>query len=781
MPRDRGLPRGLFAKSCNMKKLLFAGLMILFSFEAFAIIPSQTAEYLGAGKGARFRVYAPHATTVAVAGEFNQWSAIANPLTKGGGSVWSAEVTTAERFQQYKYVIDGTTWQKDPNSLMVQHSGGDANSIIADLGQYAWSANEANWQSGAHVPPITNMIMYQIHLKSFMFKNDGLTYENGKLFSIMVDKKLDYLLDLGVNCIVLMPIHEFPGGQSWGYNPAFWNAVESSYGSPYDIQRFVDECHKRGIAVILDVVYNHAGPDDIPHYWDFDGGAVNEIGGNGNYFYTDWRGKTPWGNTEPNWGSNFVRGQLVENAKMWILDYHMDGLRVDSTVTIRKDAGDGYDWNGEDNGDGWTFLQYMNNEVRGLKAGRIVTVAEDIAGNGWITKNTNEGGAGFMAQWQPSPIANVVTQWNDDSRDMNEVAQALGVTIPTNYGYHEIVKYHSSHDTVDKRNSHWRLPNRIGDPSQWYAKKRTKLAAGVILTAPGTPMIFQGDEFYSTGQWDDDPDHAIDWAQLTANRDIWEYHHALIRLKRTRSALQQNTLEIPVVDNNMKIIAYKRWNDQGDVIVVVCNFRAAEQTRGIPFPENGEWKEILNSDSTVYGGDNAGNGGAVTATNGWANVHLGSYSMIVFAKSAASFPPGVVRDPNPAPGTINVDPAGTISWRWGSEASSYNVMIGTDATAVENSGNLSPEWKGNITSTQYKLTNLAQFTKYYWRIDSVNGSGVTKGPVWNFTTGDGNSTLLGRVLISPAKPIAGRQVLIRYYAESGAAQGPRRRENPLGI
>lgn len=734
---------------------------------AWAIIPSQTAEYLGPGNGVRFRVYAPNASSVAVAGDFNAWNATANPLTKGNNNVWYTTVPTAERYQHYKYVLNGTLWQKDPNSLRVEHSGGAGNSIIADLGHYQWSDNEANWQSGAHVPPITATVIYQLHLKTFLYRNDGIPYAHSQAFNQFVEHKLDYLQDLGVNCILLMPIHEFPGDTSWGYNPALWFAPESSYGTPYDVQRFVDECHKRGIAVTLDVVYNHAGPDDIPHYWNFDGGNVHSIGGNGNYFYTDWRGRTPWGDTNPDFGSLHVRGTLVENAKMWILDYHMDGLRVDSTVTIRKDKDDGYDWDGADNPDGWSFLQYLNNELRPLKGSRTMMIAEDIASNSWITKNTNEGGAGFMAQWQPSPINNVVTQWDDNYRDMYEVAHAVGHTIGVNYGLHEIVKYHSSHDNVDRRNNHWRLPNRIGDPAQWYSKKRSKLAQAIILTAPGTPMIFMGDEFYATGQWDDDPDHALDWAQLEANRDYWEYNRALIRLKRTRPAMHTNNLEVPVIDNDMKIIAYKRWNDQGDVIVFVYNFRAVEQTRSIPFPEDGVWREIINSDSAFYGGDNVGNGGSVTVSGGLANVRLGSYSMIAFSMRQDSYPPGVVSTPNPADGAINAAPGASLLWRAASEAAGYNVYFAPTRSAVENATPESPEFKGYITQTEYKPAAMDIFTTYYWRVDSVNSIGVTRGPVWTFTTSGGDSAGEGRALWSPAAPVAGSPVTVRYYATGG--------------
>lgn len=753
--------------------IILLTVLCLLATLAFSIAPKRGAEYLGAGKGTTFRVYAPHASTVSVAGDWNSWSATANPLAKGDFDVWYGTIPQAERYMKYKYVVDGTLWNKDPNSFMVEHSGWDGNSIIADFGHYQWSTNESNWQSGGHVPSITQMVIYQMHLKSFMYKNDGVPYQYGKMFETCIRYKLDYLKDLGINAILLMPITEFPGDQSWGYNTAFWFAVEAAYGSVYEFQHFVDQCHQRGIAVLVDLCYNHAGPNDINHYWNFDGGYVNTIGGNGNYFYTDWRGKTPWGDTEPNWGKWDVRDMFIENGRMWIQDFHCDGMRLDSTGTIRKDKDDGYDWDGSDDANGWSFLQYYNNEIRPLKGGKVATIAEDIAGNSWITKNTGEGGAGFVAQWQPSPIVNVVTQWDDNNRDMNEVARAIGQTIGTNYGYHEIVKYHSSHDTLDARNNHWRLPNKIGDPFQWYAWKRTKLAQGIILCSPGTPMIFMGDEFYSKGQWDDDPDHALDWSELAWNRNFWEYTRALIRLKTARhhGAMLTNNLEIPVIDHSMKIISWKRWDNSGSVLIFVANFRGSEQTRGIPFPSDGTWYEILNSDAAGFGGDNVGNGGSVNVSGSWANVHIGSYSLIVFAQKQDAYPPSWAQEPNPADGAINVDRAPNLSWRWASDAASYNVFFGADKAAVENAGQASPEFKGNQTGTEFKPGNLDAFKIYYWRIDSVNNAGVTKGAVWRFNTGDGNSGGLGRALWTPKKPAAGGSVTIYYYAEDGPLSG----------
>jgi hypothetical protein len=154
-------------------------------------------------------------------------------------------------------------------------------------------------------------------------------------------------------------------------------------------------------------------------------------------------------------------------------------------------------------------------------------------------------------------------------------------------------------------------------------------------------MIFMGDEFYAINQWDDDPDHALDWSQLESDRNFWEFSRALFRIKRIHPAMHGNTLEIPVIDHNRKMVAFKRWDGSGDTIMTVSNWRNAEQSVPVYFGagEDGTWYEILNSDASVFGGGNRGNGGAVTVSGGWANVNTGPYSIVILSKNPDRYPP----------------------------------------------------------------------------------------------------------------------------------------------
>jgi len=347
--------------------------------------------------GVRFRVYAPGASTVAVAGEFNNWSPTANPLTRDAEGYYSATVATARTGQKYKYVVNGTLWRKDPWSLQVEGSDEGSNSVIADLKAYQWRAT--NWQT----PRIEEVIIYQLHIKGFQYNRDGLVYAPGNVFEDFVETKLDYLTDLGVNCIHIMPVNEFPGEDSWGYNPVFFHAPESSYGTPEDLQRLVDECHLRGIAVILDVVHNHTDGQHNTHFWDFDGTANNEFGGNGQFYYNDDRARTFWG-PEPNYGHPRTKARLLENVRVLAELYRIDGFRMDAVGFIRGESTDGNDWFGWQAEDGWQYLRDFNTLARSYHGGRFLSIAEDIASNRDITKNASEGGAGFLAQWAETDV-----------------------------------------------------------------------------------------------------------------------------------------------------------------------------------------------------------------------------------------------------------------------------------------------------------------------------------------------------------------------------------------
>ncbi|HEY7768345.1 alpha-amylase family glycosyl hydrolase, partial [Longimicrobium sp.] len=265
----------------------------------------------GAGQGTTFRVWAPNANQVAVAGDFNGWDASASPLAPEGNGNWSADVPGARDGHQYKYVINGTLWRIDPRARQVTNSVGNA--IVVDPG-FAWRVE--NFQA----PPWDEVVVYQMHLATF----PDAPVDGSDLFAdVLSDENIRYLKELGVNTLLLLPTGEFPGDHSWGYNPAHIFAVESYYGGPHALKRFVDRAHEHGLAVWLDVVYNHFGPNDLS-IWQFDGWFEHWNGGEmgGIYFYNDWRAHTPWGEkNRPDYGRGEVRSFICDNALMWLEEY----------------------------------------------------------------------------------------------------------------------------------------------------------------------------------------------------------------------------------------------------------------------------------------------------------------------------------------------------------------------------------------------------------------------------------------------------------------------------
>jgi len=536
-----------------------------------------------AGDGVSFRTWAPNATAVALLGDFNNWSMWSTMLEPEGDGTWSRDIDNAEPGDEYKYVIvnSGTQYTRiDARSYQVTNSIG--NSVVHDPESYFWQTTD--YQR----PAWNETVVYEMHIG---------TFAGGFLQAI---NKLDYLADLGVNAIELMPIWEFAGDSSWGYNGSHPFAVESSYGTPNNVKRFVDEAHARGIAVLVDVLYNHWGPSDMS-VWQYDGWNENDMGGI--YFYNDWRAVTPWGDTRPDYGRDEVRQYIRDNALYWLEEYRFDGLRVDGTKWIRA-TDDG----GTEIPEGWTLLQWMNDEIDAHDSGKLI-ICEDLAGTDWMTKSTGEGGAGFDSQWDVywiHPIRGVIETVNDSDRSMWTVRDSVMAVY--NGDQTDRVIYTESHDEV--ANGRSRVPEEIspGDAGNWFARKRSTMGAALVLTSPGIPMLFQGQEFLEDGYFhDDDP---LDWSKVTTYAGILALYTDLVTLRLNKDGisggLSGSSTNVHHVNDNGKVVAYHRWGTGGigDDVVVVMNFSINSlNSYRIGFPQEGDWHLIFNSDSTVYASD----------------------------------------------------------------------------------------------------------------------------------------------------------------------------------
>jgi len=274
----------------------------------------------GGEAGVTFRVWAPFAQQVCVAGEFNNWSINADPLYSEENGNWSVDLTTASVGQQYRFVIynpaDNPLSRMDPYARTIVHDPDDnLNALIA-------SSAESYATPGYSTPSWNQLVIYELHIGTFT--HDGGINGRGSFTS--ASTKLDYLQSLGINAIEILPLGEYIGDISSGYNPAYIFAIEDEFGGPDGFRQFVNAAHQRGIAVFVDVVYNHLG-NFAGDMWDFDGWSENGKGGI--YFYNDWRSHTEWGETRFDYGRGEVRQYLCDNAMRWLEGRFADGLRWD--------------------------------------------------------------------------------------------------------------------------------------------------------------------------------------------------------------------------------------------------------------------------------------------------------------------------------------------------------------------------------------------------------------------------------------------------------------------
>ena len=580
------------------------------------------------GSGVGFRVWAPHAERVSVIGSFNGWDGEKNPLQAEENGYWYSDVAEAHVGDQYKFLLStaqGELKRIDPYAREVTSSIGNA--IVHDP-NFDWQGDDY------HLAPWNELIIYELHVGTF---NDQEDINNPGTFPT-VTARLGHLKKLGVNAIQIMPVGEFAGDRSWGYNPAHIFSVEIAYGGPLAFKQFVKHAHQEGIAVILDVVYNHLGPSDLD-LWQFDGWCENNRGGI--YFYNDDRANTPWGDTRPDYGRGEVRQFLLDNVLMWFKEYHVDGIRFDCTHFIHTINGS----RDQDLPEGWSLLQWINSQVSEKFSG-CITIAEDFQNNRWLTKDVGAGGAGFSSQWDANfvhPIRLAVTTPEDEQRSLPAIRDAICYRY--NDDAFDRVIYSESHDEV--ANGRARVPQEISpnDPKGWYARKRSTLAAAMVFTAPGIPLLFQGQEFLEGGWFRDTV--PIDWDQCDEFRGIVRLYRDLIRLRLNRDGFTRGLCgqftQVFHLHDERKVIAFHRWDKGGpadDVVVVANFFHEPQNDYTIGFPAAGTWKLRFNSDWQGYGDDFTGDPSSdVVAEPGEydgfpfnAALSMGPYSVLIFSQ-----------------------------------------------------------------------------------------------------------------------------------------------------
>lgn len=549
--------------------------------------------------GATFRVWAPHADEVFVTGTFDDWGGTRTPLARDGDGTtgtWSTDVPGVEPGTEYRFTIrtsQGDRSRLDPYARQVTSSVGNA--VVYDPDAFDWTGDDFR------TPTWDDLVIYELHVGTFAAGPD----HRGDFDRAA--RRLPYLRDLGVSAVQVMPPFEFAGPVSWGYNPAHLFAIESGYGGPDAFKRFIKAAHGHGIAVIVDVVFNHLGPSDLD-LWRFDG--WHEGDGGGIYVYNDERAVTPWGDTRPDFGRGQVRTFLRDSALTWLEEFRCDGLRFDSTVHIRTIDGDPTD-EAQRIPDGWSFLAWLNDEIRDRQPWKL-TIAEDLRDDPAIVAPTAHGGAGFAAQWDAGfvhPVRSAITAVHDEDRDLAAVVAAI-----TGAGRGPALSrviYTESHDEV--ANGQVRVPEAIapGDAAGWWSRKRASLGSALVLTSPGMPMLFQGQELLED-RWFDDT-IGLDWSKASTHQGILRLHRDLIALRRDRAGttrgLRGAHVAVLLEDDAEKMLVLHRWMEGGpgdDTIVVVNLADRLVEGRRVGLPAAGRWRVRLNSDAPVYGADFGG-------------------------------------------------------------------------------------------------------------------------------------------------------------------------------
>ncbi len=616
--------------------------------------------------GAAFRLWAPRASEVRVLGEFNSWN-LADPaglLTNLGDETWAAFVPGVPGDSQYLFHLIGQAgpgYKRDPRARLLteQPPFPNCNCVLRNPSSFPW--HNTDWRT----PPFNDLVQYQLHVGTFRIGTRNL---DGKFLDVAL--QVPYLAALGVNALQLMPIVEFPTTFSLGYNGTDYYSPENQYalydpaqlatyfaqinqlfaqrgqpgyadvsalaGSDNQLRALVDLCHVWGIAVLFDVVYNHAGGGFDPNsLWFLD--LMPQGDNNNSLYFTNqgWAG----GLVFAYWNQN-VNQFLIDNAVAFYQEYRIDGFRFDE-ISVADAHG------------GWAMCQACTGTCRFVKPEAIL-IAEYWPVNPYVVLPPAQGGAGFDATWDDQlreAIRGAVAQSSGGagaSVDLERVAGALeSFTLPAQW---RAVNCVENHDIV-KAGAGPRIP-ALADPGNhrsWYARSRSRVAAGLLFTAPGIPMLFMGQEFLEDKQWSDTPSDGLMpwWAGLEggdkAMADHLRFTTDLIALRRRQPALRGEMVRVFHVHNQNRVLAFHRWlADSGQDVVVVASLNEATWwSYELGFPGPGQWLEVFNSD--VY--DNwvnpwcAGNGGQIFA--GGAPMHgmpasasivIPANGMVVFAR-----------------------------------------------------------------------------------------------------------------------------------------------------
>ena len=516
-----------------------------------------------------FKLFAPHNNGAALKGCFSDWSEI--PMEKDDSGSFKTKIELEDGVYQYKFRVQSQSFfletdewvdVSDPYATAIDDASQNSIITVKDdrkvIDTYTWQHDDKD------LPSNEELVIYELYVGGF--SGGGNDKGNGTFKDAIA--KLDYLSELGINAVELMPIQQSPGDKNWGYTPRHYFAVESSYGSSEDLKLLIDECHGRGIRVLLDNVFNHT---DIE-------APLTKI--NHDYWYS----REP-SDPDNSWGPEFDYAKYDENldikpawqfigdvVKFWIEEYHIDGIRYDASKQIGN----------------FDFLTWICEQARETATTKpFFNTAE------YIPEDPKLVGYGkpMDACWHESFYQQALKHICSDGFDFEGFKQVIDCQQQGYGGTTTVINYIACHDhkyTLAELGTR----NIFGDS----AFKRAKLGAVLLMTAVGVPLVWMGNEF---GEYNPDEEIKIDWSLLENdnNQGLLDYYRGLINLRTTNHALRTNNIDFFYEDLESKVLAYTRWDDEGSRIVVVANFSGdfLEDYTIKDFPQSDTWHEWTNN------------------------------------------------------------------------------------------------------------------------------------------------------------------------------------------
>ena len=568
---------------------------------------------IGDEHGVMFRVWAPNAKSVAVVGDFNDWNYDANYMYRVDGTgVWETFIPNIWEYANYKYAVE-TSWgekrlKTDPYAFHCQLRPDNASKIYSIDG-YNWHDNEWYEYKKAHPHHHQPLNIYEINAGSWKKNDDGSYFTYRQL----ADELIPYVQKMGYTHIEFMPLTEFPFDGSWGYQVTGYFAATSRYGTPKDLMYFIDECHKAGIGVILDWV---------PAHFPKDGHGLARFDGTGCYEYEDWRigEHKEWGTYIFNYGRYEVKSFLISSANFWIEEYHFDGIRVDAVASMlyldynRKDG----EWipniyGGRENLVAVDFLQCLNTTIHTLHPEAMMIAEESTAWANVTGYPIKDLGLGFDYKWNMGWMNDMLTYIKEDPLWRNWHHDQL--TFSMVYAFSENFILPISHDEVV-----YGKGSLLNKMPGYYDMKFQGLRGflAYMMAHPGKKLTFMGTDIGQFDEWNANEQLQWNLLDFDKHRQLNHFIATLNKFYKDTPAMHENDYDwngfrwVALDDRGRSIIAFRRISYSGDEVLVVCNFQpVTRENYRIAVPVYGIYEEVLNSESSEFGGCGITNSGDI--------------------------------------------------------------------------------------------------------------------------------------------------------------------------